>query len=208
MGIAGACANYFSDELKSALILFFRNLPTCADGQDIGSVAVELAQADARDPRQFVLVVGGGLGDRHEGLVREDAEGRLAAALRLYGTPVAQPLIEPLVHVGGTVLATHELHLARVGERAPAHPAARRGALGASRGGADGAREAALDTSGTATRRPARGGGGAGAQSVEEAAGAAVGAAAGGAGERPGDVKALTGAGDTDIEEPALLLDL
>src|SRR3954471_14569500 len=30
----------------------------------------------------------------------------------------------------------------------------------------------------------------------------------GGAGERPGDVKALTGAGDTDIEEPALLLDL
>src|SRR3954465_3159451 len=195
MGIAGACANYFSDELKSPLVLFFRNVLACTDGQHIGSVPVDLAQADARDPRQFVLVVGHGFGDRHQGLVREDAEGRLSAVLRLHRTPVAQALVKSLVHVGGTVLATHELQLARVGERAPAQPAARRGALGASRGGADGAREAALDTSGTATRRPARGGGGAGAQSVEEAAGAAVGAAAGGAGERPGDVKALTGAG-------------
>src|SRR5690242_16936751 len=129
MGIAGACANYFSDELESVPVLPFRNLLACADRQHIGSIAMELAQADAGDPRQLVLVVGHGLGDRHQRLVREDAEGGLSAALRLYGTPVAQPLVEPLVHVGGTVLATHQLQLTRVGERAPAHPAARRGAL-------------------------------------------------------------------------------
>src|SRR3954462_11488104 len=129
MGIAGACANYFFDEFESVLRDTLRRLLTAADGQDIGPVAVELAHADAGDPREFALLVGDRLGDRHQRLVGEDAERRLTAALRLDLTPLAQPLVEALVHVRGTVLAAHQLHLTGLGERAPADPAAGDGAL-------------------------------------------------------------------------------
>ena len=46
------------------------------------------------------------------------------SSLRLLRPPVAQPLVQPLVQVGGAVLAAHQLHLARVGQGAAADPAA------------------------------------------------------------------------------------
>ena len=52
MGIAGACANYFFDDFSSALLFLPRTVLTCADGQDIGAVPVELALADAGDARE------------------------------------------------------------------------------------------------------------------------------------------------------------
>ncbi|GAA3152974.1 hypothetical protein GCM10017687_83440 [Streptomyces echinatus] len=39
MGIAGACANYFFDEFASVVAVVSARLLTCADGQNIGSVA-------------------------------------------------------------------------------------------------------------------------------------------------------------------------
>src|SRR5690349_4402388 len=108
MGIAGACANYFFDEFASVTLAALRRLLTCADGQNIGPEAVELAHADPGDPRQLALVVRRGLGDRHERLVGEDAERGLPTALRLYRPPLPQPLVEAFVHVGGAVLTTHQ----------------------------------------------------------------------------------------------------
>lgn len=55
MGIAGACANYFFDEFASVTLAALRRLLTCADGQNIGPEAVELAHADPGDPRQLAL---------------------------------------------------------------------------------------------------------------------------------------------------------
>src|SRR5688572_20910664 len=107
MGTAGACANYFSDEFGSVVLVLGSDVLACADGQDIGSVAVELPRADARDPRQLARFLGGGLGDRDQGLVGEDAERGLPGPARLDRAPGPQPLVESLVHVRGTVLATH-----------------------------------------------------------------------------------------------------
>src|SRR5215217_6579129 len=109
MGIAGACANYFFDEFESVALTLFVDLATCADGQNFGPEAVELPHADAGDPGELSRVVRHGLGDRHQRLVGEDAERRLPAALRLHGTPLAQPLVEALVHVGGAALTAHQL---------------------------------------------------------------------------------------------------
>src|SRR3954447_9331291 len=99
MGIAGACANYFFDEFASIPVFFSLRLLACAEGEDIGSVALEFAHADPGDPGQLPVVVGSGLGDRHQRLVGEDAEGGLSAALRLDRAPLAQSLVETLVHV-------------------------------------------------------------------------------------------------------------
>src|SRR5690606_21994594 len=117
-------------------------------------------------------------------------------APRLPGPPVAQPLVEALVHVGRAVVAAHQLHLARVGERAPADPATGGAAQSAARAPGTGRpaarrREAALHASRAAGGGPAPSAGRARSQAVEEAAGAAVRAAARRAGERPGQVQAL-----------------
>src|SRR5690606_22514794 len=216
MGIPGACANYFFDELGSVLILAPDGLTACADGQHIGAVAAQLAHADAGDAGQLVLVLRVGLGDGHQCLVGEDAEGRLPAAARLLGAPLPQPFVETLVHVGGALLAPQQLQLATVRERAAADPAAGGAALPAhpprQRTGGPGtrrrARYAALHASGTARARPARAAARPRTQSVQETAGPPVRAAPGGPGQRPGQVETLAGSGDADVEQPALLLDL
>src|SRR4051812_38234640 len=80
MGIAGACANYFFDEFASVRLAVCPDFLACANGQNIGSVAVELAHADAGDAGQVPVVLGDGLGDGHQRLVGEHTERRLSAA--------------------------------------------------------------------------------------------------------------------------------
>lgn len=46
MGIPGACANYFLDEFVSVVLVKPHAFLACADGQDVGPVAIELAHPD------------------------------------------------------------------------------------------------------------------------------------------------------------------
>src|SRR5690606_22349145 len=191
MGIPGACANYFFDELGSVLILAPDGLTACADGQHIGTVAAQLAHADAGDAGQLVLVLRVGLGERHQCLVGEDADGRLPAAARLLGPPVPQPLAETHLHGGRTLPAPQPLQPPPLRERAAADPAAGGAALPAhpprQRTGRPGtrrrARYATLHSSGTARARPARAAARPRTQSVQETAGPPVRAAPGGPGQ-------------------------
>lgn len=79
----------------------------------------------------------------------------------------------------------------------------RTGPRGLRHGRADGP----LDGAGRAAYHGSEGPG-AGPQPLEEAAGAPVGAPARGAGERPGQREVEPGAGDADVQQAALLLDL
>src|SRR6478735_4856110 len=151
------------------------------------SVAVELGLADAVDAQQSLGGTGFVLGDQlQRGIGEDDVRGNALLGC-LAGAPGAQ-LLEQLLVVGRrAVAATAALLLRPGGQRLAALAAADDlAALGAGRLGAR-----------------ARG-----QQRVEEPRGLTGGATAGVAGPRPRHGERVPGAGDPDVQQPALLLDL